>query len=126
MKKEEINNYDSEVKEKWGSTNQYKEFINKNKNKKELEIIKNELLDLFNELGNLKQESIESEIVQKKIKKLQEFITKNYYNCTDEILKNLGQMYVNDERFKKNIDKAGGEGTAEFVNQAIIVYCNHK
>lgn len=126
MKKEEINNYNLEVKEKWGSTNQYKEFTNKNKNKKELEIINNELMDLFNELGKLKQEPIESEIVQKKIKELQEFITKNYYNCTDEILKSLGQMYVNDERFKKNIDKAGGEGTAEFVNQAIIVYCNYK
>lgn len=126
MEKEEINNYDSEVKGRWGSTDQYKEFTNKNKNKKELEIINNELIDLFNELGNLKQEPIKSEIVQNKIKELQEFITKKYYNCTDEILKSLGQMYVNDQRFKKNIDKAGGEGTAEFVNQAIIVYCNHK
>ena len=126
MEKEEINNYDSEVKEKWGSTNQYKEFINKNKNKNELEIINNELMDLFNELGMLKQEAIKSEVVQNKIKELQEFITKNYYNCTDEILKSLGQMYVNDERFKRNIDKAGGDGTTEFVNQAIIVYCNHK
>ena len=126
MKKEEINNYDLEVKEKWGSTDQYKEFINRNKNKKELEIINNELMEIFNELGKLKQEPIKSEVVQKKIKELKEFITKNYYNCTDEILKSLGQMYVNDQRFKKNIDKAGGEGTAEFVNQAIIVYCNHK
>jgi len=126
MKKEEINNYDLEVKEKWVFTDQYKEFTNRNKSKKELEIINNELMEIFNELGKLKQEPIKSEVVQKKIKELKEFITKNYYNCTDEILKNLGQMYVNDERFKKNIDKAGGEGTAQFVNQAIIVYCNYK
>ena len=35
-------------------------------------------------------------------------------------------MYVNDERFKHNIDKAGGEGTAEFVNQAIAFYCSNE
>jgi hypothetical protein len=33
-----------------------------------------------------------------------------------------GQMYVNDERFKNNIDKCG-EGTAEFVSLAIKNYC---
>ena len=34
----------------------------------------------------------------------------------------LGSMYVMDERFKNNIDKYGS-GTAEFVNEAIKVYC---
>ena len=38
------------------------------------------------------------------------------------ILAGLGQMYVADERFKKNIDKYG-EGTAEFAAEAIAVYC---
>lgn len=61
--------------------------------------------------------------VRTKIKELQAFITENYYNCTDEILKNLSQMYICDERMKCNIDKAGGEGTAQFVNQAVAVYC---
>lgn len=32
-------------------------------------------------------------------------------------------MYAEDERFRQNIDKAGGNGTAEFVRQAIEVYC---
>ena len=32
-------------------------------------------------------------------------------------------MYVADERFRENIDKAGGEGTAAFVSKAIAVYC---
>ena len=59
------------------------------------------------------------------IVRLQTFITDNYYVCTNEILNGLGQMYVGDERFKKNIDRAGGDGTAEFVSQAIAVYCSH-
>ena len=37
-------------------------------------------------------------------------------------LAGLGKMYVADEQFKKNIDKYG-EGTAEFVADAIAKYC---
>lgn len=35
-------------------------------------------------------------------------------------------MYVCDERMKHNIDKTGGDGTAEFVKQAIFIYCSNK
>ena len=54
--------------------------------------------------------------------KLQAYITENYYTCTYEILACLGEVYVADDRFKKNIDKYGG-GTAEFAAEAIAVYC---
>ena len=37
-------------------------------------------------------------------------------------LAGLGKMYVADERFKKNIDKYV-EGTAEFVAEAINLFC---
>ena len=33
---------------------------------------------------------------------------------------------VEDIRFKENIDKYGGVGTAEFANKAISIYCNNK
>ena len=48
-----------------------------------------------------------------------DIITANYYNCTDEILRGLGAMYADGGDFTANIDKAGGEGTAVFVNKAI-------
>ena len=60
--------------------------------------------------------------VQQLVKKLQDFITQNYYNCTNEILRGLGQMYVEDERFRNNINK-NGDCTAEFVSEAIKLYC---
>lgn len=47
----------------------------------------------------------------------------NYYLCTKKILAGLGHMYVFDERFKNNIDR-NGDGTAEFVSEAIAVYCS--
>lgn len=123
---EEFNQYANEVKERWGTTSQYEEYENKNKDrsKKELESINNRLMNIFTELGTLKHLPVEDEKVQAKIKLLQEFITNNYYNCTNEILKGLGQMYANDERFRDNIDRAGGNGTAKFVNQAISIYCS--
>ena len=66
------------------------------------------------------------EAVQEKIAAVQAFITEHYYQCTDEILRGLGGMYVDDERMRRNIDKAGGEGTAAFVSQAIAVYCDKR
>ncbi len=64
----------------------------------------------------------DSNEVQDLVNKLKNFITKNYYTCTNEILSGLGQMYILDERFKNNIDKHG-KGTADFINKAIEFYC---
>lgn len=121
---EDFNQYANEVKEKWGNTSQYEEYKTRNRSKQELEGINNRFMNIFTELGSLKHLSVEDEKVQEKIKSLQEFITDNYYSCTKEILKGLGKMYVDDERFRNNIDRAGGNGTAEFVNQAISTYCS--
>lgn len=82
------------------------------------------MMNLFAEIGTLRQLSPADQAVQEKIRALQEFITSSYYTCSTEILRGLGQMYVGDERFRNNIDQAGGEGTAEFVKQAIEVYCS--
>jgi len=62
-------------------------------------------------------------VAQAAIRDLQQFITDHFYTCTPEILAGLGQMYVADDRFRKNIDMAGGDGTADFVAQAIAAYC---
>lgn len=123
--KTEIEQYAEEVRERWGCTKEYAEYEQKTEGKtgKELEGMANKLLALFAEIGSLRKlPPIEKE-VQEKIRELQAFITENYYNCTNEILHSLSQMYVMDERMKHNIDHAGGDGTAEFVKQAIEVYC---
>ena len=63
----------------------------------------------------LKQENI--------LKKLQDFITEHFYTCTNEVLSGLGKMYAGGGEFTANIDAVGGEGTADFANKAIEVYC---
>ena len=68
-------------------------------------------------------ENPESKIVQELVKKLQNYITENYYNCSNDILSGLGQMYVADDRFKNNIDKHAS-GTAGYISKAIEIYCS--
>ncbi|HET7657718.1 MAG TPA: MerR family transcriptional regulator [Bacillales bacterium] len=53
-------------------------------------------------------------------------ITDNYYECTLEIFRGLGDLYVNDERFKANYEKIK-PGLAAFMREAIHFYCDsHK
>ncbi|MBP5379214.1 MAG: TipAS antibiotic-recognition domain-containing protein, partial [Ruminococcus sp.] len=79
---------------------------------------------LFAEFGELKSGSPESDEAQAMVKKLQGFITEHFYICTDEILSGLGKMYAADGEFRENIDRAGGNGTADFAAAAIEVYCS--
>ena len=118
--------YEDEAKQRWGDTDAYKESWAKT-----ADYSKDKWNDVFGGLNGVFAEfaacrnggdSADSETAQRLVKKLQDYITANFYHCTNEILAGLGQMYVCDERFKKNID-SHGEGTAEFVSKAIKIYC---
>ena len=125
--KNEIEKYKEEVIAKWGDTKAYQEYKQKDiaRNDGGYSKIANELMAMFSELGEFKHLAPDSDEVQKKIAALQKLMTDHYYVCTNEILSGLGEMYVCDERFQNTIDKAGGDGTAEFVSRAIAVYCSH-
>ena len=121
--------YETEVRDRWGNTDAYREHEKKTKNyTKEKWAEANEgLMASFAEFAKCKNNGFDanSTEVQSLVGKLQDYITQNYYNCTNESLVGLGQMYVADERFKKNIDKYGG-GTAEFASKAIALFCQEK
>ena len=118
--------YETEVYSRWGNTDAYREHEQKTKNytKEKWAEANDGLMAIFAEFAASKDsgKSADSTEAQALVAKLQAHITANYYTCTDEILAGLGQMYVADERFKKNIDKYG-EGTAEFAAEAIAIYC---
>ncbi len=121
----EFEKYKDEAKEKWGNTTAYAEYSEKSKNygKDKFSAISGEMAEIFSKFNRaMKNSDADSDEVQALVKELQNYITNNFYTCTKEILSGLGQMYVYDERFKNNIDKAG-EGTAEFVSEAIKIYC---
>lgn len=124
-----MKNYENEARERWGNTAAYREHEQKTKNytKEDWTGAKDGLMAVFAEFAMCKNNgaSVDSAEVQELVSKLQAHITDNYYTCTDEILAGLGKMYVADERFKNNIDKYG-EGTADFVAEAISVFCQVK
>ena len=121
-----MKNYENEARERWGNTAAYHEHVQKTKNytKEDWAEANDGLMVIFAELAVCKNNgaSVDSAEAQELVAKLQSYITDNYYTCTNEILAGLGKMYVADERFKNNIDKYG-EGTADFVAEAIEKYC---
>ena len=119
-----MKNYETEARSRWGNTDAYREHEQKTKNytKEKWTEANDGLMAIFAEFAACKASgaTADSTDAQALVAKLQAHITANYYTCTDEILSGLGKMYVADERFKKNINKYG-EGTAEFVAEAIKV-----
>lgn len=119
------NNYLDETKNRWGNTTLYQEYSNKTKNHSKDKW--NEIIDglnsIFKEFSVCLDKGVlhNSLLTQKLVEKLQNYITSNFYTCSSEILLNLGKMYVEDERFYKNIDSLG-KGTAIYINEAIKYY----
>ena len=127
--RQETNKYRGEARSRWGATDAYREYEQKTKNytKEKWGEANDGLMAIFAEFNALKNNGFaaNSPKVQSLVVKLQDFITENYYTCTDEILAGLGEMYAADKRFKKNIDKCG-EGTAEFAGEGIRIYVENK
>jgi len=122
----EFEHYKEEAREKWGKTQAYQEHAEKTKGySKEKWNSLTEGMDQIMAAFALcmkSGEATDAVQAQQLVKTLQEHITENYYTCTDQILLGLGMMYVGDERFRQNIDRHG-EGTAQYICDAIEVYC---
>ncbi len=118
--------YESEAKYRWGKTEAYKEYKHKTSDytADKWKQVNDGLNSIFAEFAECMENgnTAETDDAQTLVKKLQNYITENYYTCTKEILAGLGQMYASDERFKANID-VYSEGAAEFVSKAIYTYC---
>lgn len=120
-----IDEYTAKAKEKWGTTPAYREFEEKNQNRpmEEQQALLAGLMEIFVEFGTVKDRAPDSKEAQDLVRKLQDYISEHFYQCTDQILVGLGKMYSGGGEFTENIDKAGGEGTGAFADQAIQVYC---
>ena len=120
-----IDEYARQAKATWGTTDAYKEYEQKSKDwtREEQAQIHRQMMDIFREFGEIRNEDPAGPEAQAQVKKLQDFITEKMYTCTNEILSSLGKMYGGGGDFTTNIDKVGGEGTAQFACDAIQIYC---
>lgn len=122
-----LKEYQAEAKSRWGKTEAYKEYEKRVSAGEtgDYSADAKEMMCIFKEAGRIRELSPGSDEAQSLAEKLRRFITEHYYNCTLEIFGGLGKMYVADERMKRNIDNAGGAGTAEFAAKAIEIYCGN-
>ena len=118
--------YAAQAKEKWGSTDAYREFEKKTQGQsaQQMRDKGEELMEYFVRLGAMRDKPHDSEETQAWAAQLQTFITENYYTCTKEILRSLGMMYAGGGEMTENIDAAGGAGTGTFAQRVIEHYCN--
>ena len=114
--------YEDEVKERWGDTDAYRESARRTKGytKQDWQRIgvgSNEINQAFIVLmeADVPADGPEAKAVAERHRG---HISKWFYPCSPEIHAGLGQMYVADPRFTKNIDKAR-PGLAKYMSEAI-------
>lgn len=118
--------YQEEVEERWGDTDAYTSYKEKTSKYKKEDW--NEVMELqtknLNELASLFKENIEpSDVrVQTVVNNNRYVIDKFFYPCSKEMFGNLGEMYVEDSRFKAFYDDIV-DGLAEYYRDAIRIYC---
>lgn len=119
-----IDAYAREAKENWGKTVAYQEYEKKTegRSQNEEQHLAAAMMAIFSEFGKIKSGSPESEEARALVRKLQDFISRHYYTCTNEIMLSLGRMYAAGGEMTENIDRAGGKGTGDFVRQAIEAF----
>ena len=118
--------YAAEAKERWGNTDAYAEYEEKTRDydDPQWKLLKGEGAEILAEFGRNRHLEPGSPEAQALVKKWKDYITANYYTCTNPILSCLGEMYIGDDRFTENLDR-NGEGTALFMATAIEIYCRN-
>ncbi len=119
--------YAAEVREKYGASPAYQESQQKaaKYNQHDWENIMAAANEIYTKLATLMELPISDPEVQAMINNWREHINQNYYQCTLEIFRGLGEIYVADPRFTKNIDQYR-PGLAEFMHQAMNYYCEQQ
>lgn len=118
--------YEAEVQERWGDTPQYAESQKKwaSYSEEQKEAIKAEGGRLtVRMVGQGANVSPEDPDVQAAVGEYYAYLNQYFYTCDVEFLRNLSDMWVADPRFAANYERVR-EGGAEFVRQAVHIYCD--
>ena len=122
-----MNEFEEEVKERWGDTAQYSQSSQRTSKYSHADfalakVDQEAATELFAyAFGN--SLAIDSPETQAAVVAHREAITKWFYDCSVEMQKNLALMYVQDQRFKKYYDDRA-RGLAQYVHDAILAQEN--
>jgi DNA-binding transcriptional MerR regulator len=120
----EIDQYKEEAKQRWGNTEAYKQSQERTKNwtKEDYKRIAAEGKKFNQLLADMMDKGFNSPEFQDLIQKHYEGI-EVFYDCSLEMYRTLGDMYVADPRFTATYDKFR-PGLARVMQQAINYYCD--
>lgn len=121
------NPYEEEARRLWGeeAVNEFNTKINSLSPREQNAVAEN-MEELFLELGKIRLEEPDSLVAQDAMNKMYQFFNKNFgYHYSLEAFAGLGQLYVKDERFLKNIDQYG-EGLSAFLSRAMKIYAENQ
>lgn len=124
FKDDDVQQYQEEVKQRWGNTDAYKQSnarVSK-MTKKEMDELKASGKKFTQTLADAMDKPIASGEVQALIAEHYKGI-QFFYDCPLSMYRNLGQMYVDDPRFTAYYDKFR-PGLAVFVRDAIVHFCD--
>jgi DNA-binding transcriptional MerR regulator len=118
--------YAEEAKQKYENSDAYQESMKKTAKytKEDWAKIMADVNRIYQRIAALMDKGPADPEVQKAVGEWRRHITENFYNCTLEIFRGLGELYVEDRRFTENIDKVK-PGLAAFLREAMCVYCDN-
>lgn len=116
----QMEQYAQEVKGRWGETLAYEQYQQRTASygKEEWERVYAGMGDIFNRFAACMADGPASPKAQALVGEWRDFISENFYPCSDEILQNLGKMYEADPRFRDNFEKTA-PGLGGFIAEAI-------
>lgn len=123
---DQIDEYKKEAKKRWGNTDAYKQSEERTKHwtHDDYKRLTENANKFTQELAYTMDKGFDSPEFQALIAKHYEGIG-TFYDCSLDMYRMLGEMYVSDPRFKAYYDKFR-PGLAEFIKKAINYYCDQK
>jgi DNA-binding transcriptional MerR regulator len=122
---EEAKQYRQEAIQKWGDKVAESKKKLSRLSKQEFQNLKAEGVQIATDISILMSQNkpANSSETQAKIREYHHHM-QNYYDCTLQIFQGLGQMYVQDPRFKKYYEDIQ-KGLAKYISQAIQIYTSN-
>jgi hypothetical protein len=119
---DQLEQYKTEAKNRWGHTNEYKQSIERTKNwtKEDYKAAKEGGKAFTQELANVMDKGSEGPEAQAMIGQLYKSIG-TFYDCSLVLYRNLGEGYVSDPRFTAYFDVVK-PGLAQFTRDAIVYF----
>lgn len=119
-----MKSYEHEVQQRWGNTKAYRQYKNRSHTPEQIEHFKQQQDQIYQDLFELMSKDVSEPVVQQNIHEARMLIHNTWYDCDIIMFGQLGELYQDDERYKKNIDK-NREGLTDFLCQAISYYVQH-